>query len=265
MAAGDKLSLSALGTAFFLPLFLSPAVAILLAAPHYRIAHVLTARLRIVKESCLCIAPGQFLPLAQRTTASTLACCAPDDLFVTCAEPPRIDVSVGIAPSCVDKYSGFVFGITAQKVIDAAHYTSAVAVSFARGLNDAPKIVGLTLALEALELHLSMFAVAAVMAIGGLVSARAVAETMGKKISTMNDGQALTANIVSAFLVIFASHLGVPVSTTHVSVGAITGIGVVNGAVNKSVIGGIVMSWVMTLPIAAALSASAYLAYKIIL
>lgn len=88
---------------------------------------------------------------------------------------------------------------------------------------------------------------------------------MSTKISTMNDGQALTANLVTAFLVIFASRLGMPVSTTHVSVGAITGIGIVNGSVNKNVVGSILMSWFLTLPIAAALSAMAYLAYAVIL
>jgi len=89
--------------------------------------------------------------------------------------------------------------------------------------------------------------------------------TMSKKISTMNDGQALTANLVTAFLVIFASRLGMPVSTTHVSVGAITGIGIVNGSANKSVAGSILMSWLLTLPIAAVLSAMAYLTYMVIL
>ncbi len=51
---------------------------------------------------------------------------------------------------------------------------------------------------------------------------------MSKKIAGMNDGQALTANLITAFLVNFASKLSMPVSTTHVSVGAIAGIGLVN-------------------------------------
>jgi inorganic phosphate transporter, PiT family len=125
------------------------------------------------------------------------------------------------------------------------------------------------------------------MAIGGLANARKVAETMSKKISRMNDGQALTANLATAFLVVFASivrmteitglarssvpvirfsstvnprkqwlpsrtsRLGMQVSTTHVSVGAISGIGIVNGSADKSVIGVILLSWILTLPIAA--------------
>jgi PiT family inorganic phosphate transporter len=72
----------------------------------------------------------------------------------------------------------------------------------------------------------------------------------------MNDGQALTANLVTAFLVIFASRLGLPVSTTHVSVGAITGVGIVNGSADKGVIGSILLSWVLTLPIGAVTAAT---------
>jgi inorganic phosphate transporter, PiT family len=74
---------------------------------------------------------------------------------------------------------------------------------------------------------------------------------MSKKISQMNDGQALTANLVTSLLVIGASRFGMPVSTTHVSVGAITGIGLVNGSADRSVLSAILMSWVLTLPVAA--------------
>jgi PiT family inorganic phosphate transporter len=101
--------------------------------------------------------------------------------------------------------------------------------------------------------------------LGALLNARKVAETMSKKISKMNDGQALTANLVTAFMVIFASQQGVPVSTTHVSVGAITGIGISTRSADLGVIGAIVMSWLLTLPIAAAISAAAYLLYSVVL
>ena len=104
-------------------------------------------------------------------------------------------------------------------------------------------------------------AVAIAMAAGGWLNARKVAETMSKKISKMNDGQALTANLVTAFMVIVASRLGLPVSTTHVSVGAITGIGIVNRSADTAVVSSILLSWLLTLPIAAAISASAYWTY----
>jgi PiT family inorganic phosphate transporter len=128
-------------------------------------------------------------------------------------------------------------------------------VSFARGLNDTPKIVALLLAVKALDIHVSMTAVAVAMSLGGWVNSRRVAETMSKKISVMNDGQALSANLVTAFMVIGASRLGLPVSTTHVSVGAISGAGLGRGTANTRVILSILMSWILTLPIAAVTAA----------
>lgn len=259
VAAGDKLDLSVLGSVFVLPLLLGPIVSVLLTMPLYKLATWLRQYFRIEKNSCICIAPGQFAAVtAQMAGAAAMA----RSFERAGAIMPAVTVSTGTAPACVDKYSGSVLGITAQKFIDSLHYSSAAAVSFARGLNDTPKIVGLLFAVKAFNLQISMLAIAAAMAIGGLLNARQVAETMSKKISQMNDGQALTANLVTAMLVICASKFGLPVSTTHVSVGAISGIGIVNGSADKSVIGSILLSWVLTLPIAALLSAVAYLGFS---
>lgn len=75
----------------------------------------------------------------------------------------------------------------------------------------------------------------------------------------MNEGQALTANLVASFIVIMTSRLGLPVSTTHVTVGAITGIGLVNRSADLEVIGSILMSWLPTLPCGALIAALTYL------
>lgn len=253
IAAGEELNLSMLGSSFFLPLLLSPMIAVLLTMPLYKVAHALRGRLGLNKESCVCVAPGEFTPVV----AFSQAHAAPAALGS--GEIRLMSVATGMAPDCMEKYNGVVLGITAQKLIDAVHYASGAAVSFARGLNDTPKIVGLLLVFEALHVQVSALAVAAAMAIGGWLNARKVGETMSKKISKMNDGQALTANLVTAFLVIFASRLGMPVSTTHVSVGSITGIGIVNGSADRGVVSSILMSWLLTLPIAAIISASVYL------
>ena len=167
----------------------------------------------------------------------------------TVASPPRSGVAV---------YRGRVLGINAQKMLDAAHYASAGMVSFARGLNDTPKIVALLLAVQGLALSHGMLAVAVAMALGGLLNARKVAETMSRKITPMNPGQGFTANLITGLLVVVASRFGLPVSTTHVSVGSIFGIGTVTRAANKKVVGEIVLSWVLTLPLAALLAAAVY-------
>lgn len=142
--------------------------------------------------------------------------------------------------------------------MNTLHYLSAAIVSFARGLNDTPKIVGLLLVVQALNVELGILAIATAMAAGGLLNARKVAITMSKRISRMNEGQALAANAVTGLLVILASRFGLPVSTTHVSVGAISGIGLANGSAHKGVIGAILAAWLLTLPVAAILGALLY-------
>lgn len=253
MAAGSALQLKVLGGTFFLPLLISPLLSVLLTMPLYKFAHVTTNWLGLEKEDCICIGPNQFVPVAQFSGHTSSACCAPVPVL-----GGGLGISVGRANDCVQKYNGHVAGVTAQGLVNSVHYASGVAVSFARGLNDTPKIVALLLVVKALDIHVSMLAVAAAMALGGLINARKVAETMSHKISRMNDGQALTANLVTAFMVIGASRLGVPVSTTHVSVGAISGIGIVNGSADKGVIGSILLSWLLTLPIAAAIAGAVY-------
>jgi PiT family inorganic phosphate transporter len=252
VTAGSALNLGFLGGTFFLPLLASPLMAILLTMPLYKIAHTAAARLGIGKETCVCVGPRQFVPVAELAfDAGTGAYTTPSSTTAA-----GVGVTVGTTSNCVQKYNGRFLGVTAQTLVDAVHYLSGAAVSFSRGLNDTPKIVGLLLVVKALDLRVSALTVALAMAVGGLVNARKVAETMSKKISKMNDGQALTANLVTAFLVIFASRLGLPVSTTHVSVGAITGVGIVNGTADKSVISSILLSWVLTLPIGAATAAA---------
>ncbi len=247
IAAGDTLNLAQLGTVFFLPLLVSPALAVLIAMPFYAAASKGVKLFGIERESCICVGPRQFVPVS--TMASTMASAGCSD--AGCVISAGIELSVGSSSGCVTKYRGNVLGLTAQGLVDVLHYCSAAAVSFARGLNDTPKIAGLLLMVQALDIKLSMIALAAAMALGGLVAARRVAETMSKKISTMNDGQALSANLVTAALVIGASRYGFPVSTTHVSVGAISGAGIVNGTLQGSVLASILLSWVLTLPLAA--------------
>lgn len=263
VAVGDRLNFGLLGSAFFLPLLASPMLSMLITMPNYKFAQLAARGLGITKHSCICISPGHFVPASQEHAA--IACCAgSQSQVVTHAgiAPADAAISVGTAPDCVEKYSGRVLGITLQALVDGVHYMSAAAVSFARGLNDTPKIVGLLLVVKALDIKISMLAIAVAMAVGGWINAHKVAVTMSKKICQMNDGQALTANLVTAFTVIFASRLGLPVSTTHVSVGAIAGIGVVNGTANFGMIGGIAASWILTLPIAAVISAVSYLVYS---
>lgn len=148
-----------------------------------------------------------------------------------------------------------LLGINSPKVLDSLHYLSSGVVSFARGLNDTPKIVGLLIIINAFDIKWSMLSVAIIMALGGLLNAKKVGETMSKKITKMNSGQGFTANMITGLLVTTASIHGLPVSTTHVSVGSLFGIGTVTKKADYKVIGKIILSWILTLPIAAIISA----------
>ncbi len=120
------------------------------------------------------------------------------------------------------------------------------------------------LAADALSPAWGLLLVAVVMAVGGVLNARRVAETMGKKITGMNPGQGFTANLVTSLLVAGASHLALPVSTTHVAVGALSGVGVVNRTARVKTVLTILLAWVTTLPIAAALAAVVYLILRVL-
>ncbi len=159
---------------------------------------------------------------------------------------------------CEQRYARDFFGIGCQKAMDAAHFLSAGIVSFARGLNDTPKIAALLLILPELGARSSLVTVAVAIAVGGLLSARRVAETMSHKITSMNHGQGFSANLATGLLVMAASLFGLPVSTTQVSVGALFGIGLTSRQADFRVIRNILLSWLVTLPCAAMIGALVY-------
>ncbi len=138
--------------------------------------------------------------------------------------------------------------------LDALHFLSAGAASFARGLNDTPKIAALLLIVPGLEIRWGIVCVAVVIALGALLDARRVAETLAKKITDMNPGQGFAANLATALLVTTASWNALPVSTTHVSVGALLGIGITTRQARWPMVAQIMLAWLTTVPCAAALA-----------
>ncbi|WP_435260774.1 anion permease [Tenacibaculum sp. nBUS_03] len=154
---------------------------------------------------------------------------------------------------------------SSSKILDGLHYLSSGIVSFSRGLNDTPKIVGLLIIINTIEVKWSMLFIAIIMALGGLLNAKKVGETMSEKITKMNSAQGFTANMATGLLVTTASIHGLPVSTTHVSVGSLFGIGVITKKANYKTIGKIILSWVLTLPIAAIMSALIFKTLQILM
>jgi PiT family inorganic phosphate transporter len=99
-----------------------------------------------------------------------------------------------------------------------------------------------------------MLLILVVMALGGILGARQVAETLAHKITGMNPGQGFAANLATSVLTTTASFHGLPVSTTHVSVGALLGIGITTGQAKWKTVIPVLLAWVVTLPSAALLS-----------
>jgi len=83
-----------------------------------------------------------------------------------------------------------------------------------------------------------------------------VIATIGKQITELTPSRGFAAELATATTVVGASAIGLPVSTTHTLVGAVLGVGIARGigALNLGVIGKIFMSWLVTLPVGAALS-----------
>ena len=84
-----------------------------------------------------------------------------------------------------------------------------------------------------------------------------VMQTIGKRITELKPTRGFAAELAAATTVVLASRTGLPVSTTHILVGSVIGVGLARGvgAIDLRVIGGIVVSWVVTLPIGGVLAA----------
>jgi PiT family inorganic phosphate transporter len=233
------LRLNSLGTTLVLPLLCSPLIAILLVLVLYPAFQRLRRRMGITRSSCVCV-ENKWVPVS-----------GPGQLSLASA---GIRLRV-----CQERYSGTVFACDAQNVLNAAHYLTAGAVSYARGLNDTPKMVAILLGAQALGLRSGTVVIAIAIALGAALGARRVAATMSHRITQMNHGQGFVANLVTAGLVIAATRWGLPVSTTHVSCGSLFGIGLTVGEKRWSTIGSIVGAWILTLPMAGAIAALAAL------
>jgi PiT family inorganic phosphate transporter len=247
LAAAGDVRFDALGTQFVVPLLFAPVASLLLAAAVYPLLRAARRASGVTNQTCVCVGG-----VREEVTIQ------PDGTLMLVRTGAAIEV--GTVAECRTRYAGAVAGVQVGPVLDGLHFLSGGAVGFARGLNDTPKMVALLVAGEAVHANAGLVLVAVAMAIGGVATGRRVAETMSKKITRLNPGQGLTANLITALMVTVASRFGLPVSTTHVSVGSLFGIGVVNGTARWKTILSILVAWVTTLPVGAALGAALYVA-----
>jgi len=224
------------------PLALSPLISIGLVSASFPL---LRRGVRRFETYCLCIerrelaVAGPAFGMSSSVSSTTSAIIAPG---------PECDA----APAVAARVSA----------VDALHWLSSAATSFARGLNDAPKIVALgigataILSISSTSLYL---VIALAMAGGGLVSGFRVVETLACRVTRMSPGEGFAANLVTTALVGAACFASLPVSTTHVSSGAIIGLGLRQGAaVEWRTVREMVLAWLVTLPAAALVGAGAF-------
>jgi PiT family inorganic phosphate transporter len=154
-----------------------------------------------------------------------------------------------------------------ERVFSILVIMTASSVAFAHGSNDVANAIGPLAAIFNIvggmaidsKAHVApwMLMVGGVGIVIGLGTlGYRVMETVGRKITELTPSRAFTAQIAAAITIVLASRLGIPVSTTHILVGSVLGVGLARGigALDGRVVGKILTSWVATLPIAAALS-----------
>ncbi len=267
LAPGGVVVAKLAGT-FLVPLLLTPFIAIVATAGLYVVFHRMRLAVGVVRETCICVGES-CEAVANETPPVTMRAVTTDGRteLVTPAGQVirRLELIVDTEAHCIQRYQGQVVGLRAQTLLDALHYFTAGAVSFARGLQDTSKIVGLLVGASLISadssggLVLGVLLVGSMMALGAALSARKVAHTMSREITEMNHGQGFTGNLVTSLLVIVAGNYGLPASTTHCSVGSLFGIGAVTGYAKWRTIANILAVWLITLPLAAAMAAAVYL------
>jgi PiT family inorganic phosphate transporter len=229
------------------PLAISPFLA---AGLSYVVHAAANRRLASAARFCVCVAerPVMIAPEPGRPSFASTASRA-------IAVPLVI---VDHEQICAD--GGAVSGL---RITDAAHWMTSAALSFARGLNDTPKIAALGAAAVASAgvSEAWLFGVCAVaMGIGSLFAGRQVTRTLAERITGIDPLEGLSASGAAATLVLLASVFALPVSTTHVASGAIIGVGLHAGAdgVRWNIVSGIAAAWLITLPVSALVSAATW-------
>ncbi|MCG7561950.1 MULTISPECIES: inorganic phosphate transporter [Pseudoalteromonas] len=155
-----------------------------------------------------------------------------------------------------------------EKVFAILMVLTACCMAFAHGSNDVANAIGPLAAVVNIVEHNGEIAKKAALAwwilpLGGLgivvglaVLGKKVIKTIGEGITHLTPSRGFAAELAAASTVVIASGTGLPISTTQTLVGAVLGVGMARGiaALNMGVIRNIVVSWVITLPVGAALA-----------
>ena len=157
----------------------------------------------------------------------------------------------------------------AHTIFKRLQLLSAAAYSLGHGANDAQKTMGIIAVLLFTtghlggEFHVPLWVILsahAAIALGTLLGGWRIVRTMGLKITKLEPKDGFAAEASSAAAILFATQVGIPVSTTHTIAGGIVGVGSTRrlSAVRWGVAINIVIAWVLTIPASALIAAGAY-------
>ncbi|HEY8152269.1 MAG TPA: inorganic phosphate transporter [Vicinamibacteria bacterium] len=159
-----------------------------------------------------------------------------------------------------------------DQVFRRLQLVSAGLYSLGHGGNDAQKTMGIITGLLVTGGYLKTFDVPlwvilishAAIALGTMFGGWRIVKTMGTKITKLQPMGGFCAETSGAITLFLATHLGIPVSTTHTITGAIIGVGATRriSAVKWGVAGRIVWAWILTIPLSAAVAALSYFAIR---
>ncbi|MDP6146719.1 MAG: anion permease [Gammaproteobacteria bacterium] len=163
-----------------------------------------------------------------------------------------------------------------ERVFAVLMIFTACAMAFAHGSNDVANAIGPLAAIVSVvqnggevlaESKLPPWILligASGIVIGLVMLGYRVMKTVGTAITELTPSRGFAAELAAAGTVVIASGIGLPISTTHTLVGAVLGVGLARGigAINLGVVGKIIVSWIITLPVGAGLSILFFFALK---
>jgi len=165
---------------------------------------------------------------------------------------------------------------TVERVFGVLMVVTACSMAFAHGSNDVANGIGPLAAIASIiksggemaqEAALPLWILGlggAGIVIGLATLGYRVMQTIGTRITQLTPSRGFCATLAAAATVVLASRTGLPVSTTHIAVGAVIGVGLARGvaAIDLRVIGGIIVSWIITLPVGGILAALIFFTLK---
>lgn len=163
-----------------------------------------------------------------------------------------------------------------EKIFIPMMIFTAAAMAFGHGANDVANAIGPLAAVYSIVHTGGEIAAKAplpfwILGLGGLgiviglaTMGYKVMQTIGTKITELTPTRGYCATLAAATTVVVASKLGLPISTTQVAVGAVMGVGIARGigALDLRVIGGIMLSWLITLPVGMILAALFFFLFR---